>query len=481
MAGIGFRLRAYTQEGTLRSLFRGYYHAMLVAAGPWILTVLSLVTVQYFMRANVVETRTFLETIIYIYAWTLITTAPLQLVVTRYLADQLDAQKLGTHMPCLVTVTAVSAVFHAVLGMAFMLFVHVPWAYRFTAVALFVLVAETWLVMAFIGSLRAYHLVATSFLSGTGAGIVTSYIMGRYLGETGYLVGMVVGQAVVLAVALSSLAREFEFDQSADWRWLAYFRRYPMLPAAGAVYYLAIWLTLMIYWWGPEGYLIKGAVLYAYPPMDLASFYAQMTIIPTITAFYVHCETQFYEDYRGFYNAILTRKPLDFIVECRKKMTRRLKEAMFSLGLIQVTVTLGAITFADQIQVVLQMTLLEKRLFQNVCIGALPQVMLLFVLVILFYFQFYRQALAASLVALAGSLLGGLISLKLGQLYYGLGLALGTGLGFLVGLGWLLRQMERLEYLTFTQQPMAERVPYRPDMWLGDGLGNRVLREGGKP
>ena len=101
MAGIGFKLRAYTQEGTIGGIFRGYYHAALVAAGPWILTVVSLVVVQYLMRAQGDETRLFLELIIYVYAWTLITTAPIQLVVTRYLADQLDAQRLSTHMPTL--------------------------------------------------------------------------------------------------------------------------------------------------------------------------------------------------------------------------------------------------------------------------------------------------------------------------------------------------------------------------------------------
>ena len=128
MAGIGFKLRAYTQEGTIGGLFRGYYHAMLVAAGPWLLTVFTLVAIQYFMRAQLVETRTFLETIIYIYSWTLITTAPIQLVATRYLADQLDAQKLSTHMPCLVTVTIVNAVVHAAIAFPFMWMVAVPWA-----------------------------------------------------------------------------------------------------------------------------------------------------------------------------------------------------------------------------------------------------------------------------------------------------------------------------------------------------------------
>lgn len=479
MAGIGFKLRAYTQEGTLGGLFRGYYHAALVAAGPWILTVISLVVVQYLMRAQGDETRLFLELIIYVYSWTLITTAPIQLVVTRYLADQLDAQRLSTHMPTLVSVTVVNSLFHFFIGTIFILFVDINWFMRFTAVALFVLVAQTWLVMAFIGALRAYHLVASSFVTGTAVSLIAAYALGRYFSVNGYLMGMVAGQCAVLAVALASLAREFEFDRSFNWSWLRYFRICPQLPLAGLIYYASVWMTLMFYWWGPEGYLIQPRILYAFPTLDLASFYAQMTIIPTITAFYVHCETSFYEDYRGFYNSILTKKPLDTIRDCRKRLKLRLRDSLFALFLVQVAVTLGALTFAPQLQTLLQWNDGERYMFRNVCLGAVPQVMLLFCQVILFYFQLYREALVSSIVTFVGCLVGAFITLKLGQDSYGLGLALGASLGCVVGYFQLFSQIDYLEFLTFSKQPMAEAIPFDPAMMDNQGhLGKTLIRDG---
>jgi uncharacterized membrane protein len=148
------------------------------------------------------------------------------------------------------------------------------------------------------------------------------------------------------------------------------------------------------------------------------------------------------------------------------------------MGLIQLTVTLGAITFSEQIQAFLQMSDLERHLFQNTCLGAFPQVMLLFVQVILFYFQLYREALVSSVVTLLGSLAGALWTLHAGELYYGLGLLIGTSIGFAVALIWLLRQLDRLEYLTFSSQPMAEAVPFRPEMVGPGGLGTWVLKDG---
>jgi len=291
--------------------------------------------------------------------------------------------------------------------------------------------------------------------------------------------GMVVGQCAVLAVALASLAREFEFDTSFDWAWTKYFRLCPQLPLAGLIYYAAVWMTLMFYWWGPEGYLIQPKLLYSFPTIDLASFYAQMTIIPTITAFYVHCETSFYEDYRGFYNSIMTKRPLEDIVEHRQRLKTRLRDSLFGLFLVQIAVTLGALTFAPELQMLLQWNDGERLMFRNVSLGAVPQVMLLFCQVILFYFQLYKEALWSSIVTFIGCLVGAFITLHYGQDYYGLGLLLGASLGCAAGYFTLFAQIDRLEYLTFSKQPMAEGIPFESSMMTPEGyLGKTLIRNG---
>ncbi|MCA9780102.1 MAG: hypothetical protein KC800_25420, partial [Candidatus Eremiobacteraeota bacterium] len=189
MAGIGFQLRRFTQEGTLRGFIKGYYNAALVAAGPWVLTVISLIVIGFLMRQNAARTELFLETIIYIYAFSLITTAPFQLIVTRYLADQLDAQKLTAHIPSFLSVGIVSAVFHYVVGFIFFSQVDVSWVYTMISAALFAMVSLVWLLLAFVGAVRAFHLVATSFTAGTIVAILSAYFLGLRVGDVGYLLG----------------------------------------------------------------------------------------------------------------------------------------------------------------------------------------------------------------------------------------------------------------------------------------------------
>lgn len=480
MAGIGFKLRSFTQEGTLGGFFKGYYNAALVASGPWLLTVISLVAIQYLMRHTAARPELFLETIIYIYAFSLMTTAPFQLVITRYLADQLDAQKLSAHIPSLITVTAVSGIFHFLLGFLFFCTVEVSWLYRFVSGALFAMVAEVWILMAFVGAVRAFHLISTAFVTGTVVSIVSAYYLGLNLGEPGYLMGMLLGNSIIIAICLVALAREFETADSFNFEWTEYFREVPFLPIAGILYYAAIWSSIMIYWF-TVGDPVQPDVLFAYEPIDLASFFAQISILPAVTMFYVHNETRFYEDYRGFYNAVLAKRKLSVIEERRETLVQNLKESLYHLALVQGVITFGCVVFAPQIAKNLEMNAHEQQMFVNMSLGAAPQVMLLFSMVILFYFQFYKEAFITSLTALVASVITGWWTLAYGgEPTYGLGLLVGTGCGMLVGMYLLFRRLKVLEYLTFSSQPMAEELPFRSKLLTANGKFGKYYLQGGK-
>lgn len=478
MAGIGFQLRRFTQEGTLRGFLKGYYNAALVAAGPWVLTVISLICIGYLMRQNAARTDLFLETIIYIYAFSLITTAPFQLIVTRYLADQLDAQKLTAHIPSFLSVGIVSSVFHYLLGFVFFAQVEVSWSYAMISAALFAMVSLVWLLLAFVGAVRAFHLVATSFTSGTVVAILSAYFLGMRIGDVGYILGMLIGNAVIVVIGLTALAREFDSAVSFNFEWLGFFKKAPSLALAGGLYYLAIWSSIMIYWF-TVGDPVQPHVLYAYEPLDLASFYAQMTILPAVIIFYVHNETGFYEDYRGFYNAVMARKNLATIEKQKEILVENLKDALVNLTLIQAVVTFSTVCFAKPIQQALEMSDLERQLFVNMSLGAFPQAILLFVMVIMFYFQLYPEAATTAATALVGCIVVGALTLKAGENTYGLGLLGGTLLGLAVGFYLLFNRIGRLEYRTFSSQPMAEEKPFEPRMLTPSGsFGIYYIRNG---
>ena len=89
MAGIGFELRKLMAPGTYTAHARAYTYAAIVGAGPWLSSVLGLAVLGALaVDPSDFETRqTFASTVVYVFGGTLVLTGPLQMVVTRFLAD----------------------------------------------------------------------------------------------------------------------------------------------------------------------------------------------------------------------------------------------------------------------------------------------------------------------------------------------------------------------------------------------------------
>ena len=91
MAGIGFVLRKLTRRDDLLGIMQGYTHAAMASSGPWLFTVLSLGAISALTADldRLYEVTTFRLVIIYNFAFSLVFTGPILLVVTRYLSDMI--------------------------------------------------------------------------------------------------------------------------------------------------------------------------------------------------------------------------------------------------------------------------------------------------------------------------------------------------------------------------------------------------------
>ena len=98
MAGIGFALRRLSNEENLLSRAASMGHAAVVAAGPWLFTILSLglITITTEPVAGLQTLETFRCAVIYAFAISLVTTSPVAIVTTRLVADGLYQRKFAS-------------------------------------------------------------------------------------------------------------------------------------------------------------------------------------------------------------------------------------------------------------------------------------------------------------------------------------------------------------------------------------------------
>jgi uncharacterized membrane protein len=440
MAGIGFELRGMIeQRGGFLSKVRAYAAAGLISSGPWLMTILTL---------------TLLNLLTYAFAFSLVLVGAGQMAITRRVADLLYSKKYNRVLPAFtasmlvvgVTSLAIAAVFCAIAGFS-------P-ALSFVAVSLFMVISMTWLALTWLSVAREYDMVLRAYVYGTlvSVGGVLFCLMTE--GTIGVLAAYTAGQTFTLMLLTSTIVRGMEADGKRDFTVFKALRTFPRLVGVGLFYNAAIWVDKMIFWFS-DGIGPHEFVQY-HPLYDTCCFLAYLTVVPALAVNLIRLETSFYETYREYYGAILAGTPLSYIEDKRERMFETLQESTIRLLRVQGAITVLLIIFAPYLIEFLELPPIATRIFRLTCLGAFFHVMLLLTILMQMYFDLRAQAMGTSLVFLLLNAGMAWWSVEMGEETYGIGYCAASFLALLLGYSLLHRSLERLDYLTFTGQPIDD-------------------------
>lgn len=183
MAGIGFELRQLSRQQSLAGLVGALGHAAVIAAGPWLFTIVSLAAITLFTEqvAGLAILSTFRAIIIYAFAVSLVLTAPVTIVATRLVADALWLKKPERVRPLLfgAYVVSICVVSAGVAGLT--LYFRMPPVLGAALLAASLTVALIWVALSFCGAVRDYQGVTIAF----ALGLFTSVLLGIASGVSG--------------------------------------------------------------------------------------------------------------------------------------------------------------------------------------------------------------------------------------------------------------------------------------------------------
>ena len=458
MAGIGFKLRDLLKEERYLSDITAHLYSAVVAAGPWIFSIISLTAVTIFSLPllSKSELDLFRATIVYTFIFSLVINGMFQLIISKFIADRfyLRDPTLGTAFTGTLCLTAgisfsLAAVFYA--------FCNVSPLYKITAIGLFVTMSCLWLVMSFLGVLRDYRTISLAFLEGNVVGLGAAMILGRHLRTEGWLIGFSLGQVIILFILIYEVLRETGWRESNFWEFCRYFKLFPQLILIGLFYSLAIWVDKWLLWFSREGYVVWSLFRTHYP-YDSAMFLAYLTVVPTLGIFLLKVETNFYERFRGYYNAIRDRAGLEELESRIGEIKDSLRESFGTLVRTQGLITVMAVFFAPRLFNFIGWSPFQLNIFRFGALGAFFHVMALITIIILCYFEFWKGSLLVTGIFLATNTVFTLITMKLGSPYYGLGYAASSFLTFLVSITVLWRGLRNLNYRTFSGQPIPPAI-----------------------
>jgi uncharacterized membrane protein len=399
MAGIGWKLQKMIDGGSFGGTMGAYITGVAVTSAPWLLTSAVLMSLRIAARADVSSQFQMVEKIVtLVYALTVILSAPVHVVVSRYTADRLYDRQLDRIAAPFWRALTWTLLGSLAVGAALMLVLGVPLRLAIVGTFLTVVVGAQWLLLSVGGGLTSPVVVLRAFCAGAPLAVIASLVLYRTLklGAVGYLVGFAAGQATTMLLLLHGVSRVLPARTDESARLRPAFGEYALLAVSSLTYYVSIWADKAILW------LLAGA--------KEASLYSAVTaiawfsVVPTFGWIYVQIETVFYRRFRGFYGGLGGGAPLALLREKAGLLTGEAMRILRGALLVQGGVLVLALAGADLVLSVFGLPHASVGAFRLAAAGAALQLMSLLEILLLYYFDLRREALVVSLTLLGSEI-----------------------------------------------------------------------------
>lgn len=451
MAGIGFVLKKLIKRDDLIGAASAYMHSSLISCGPWVFTIVAL-SIVYTLGGGDAQSQGYLNlqaTLFYNFAFSLIFTAPLHMVATRYIADSIYKNSItdisASLLTCLslITVTQSLPVFYY-----YFVYLELPLMFKIAAFVNLFLLSFIWILNVYLTALKNYMATTRAFAIGMFIVFIFSVWILRSYNETGILIGFDLGLAFIAFSLAGEVLAEYNYHFITKKVFRQYFKKYYELALAGTFYSLGVWGDKLIMAYAPEATVLESGMR-DYFEYNVSFFVAYIVMIPSIAMFILSVETNFFEHYRKFYKDILSGVPYSSIDENHTAIINSIREQGRNLAIVQGVIVFFVIAFSYKIFNFLHLAMGQISMFHFAVLGSYFHVLALFELIVLAYFECRRTAMWIQFVFFVSNFVFTYITMKMGFAYYGYGYFLSAVLTFLVATIALYHNAKQLPYGEF--------------------------------
>jgi uncharacterized membrane protein len=225
-------------------------------------------------------------------------------------------------------------------------------------------------------------------------------------------------------------------------------RRYWVIAFGALAANSAIWADKWMMWLSPIGETVEGGFVHA-PLYDSAMFIACLVIIPSLSLFVVHLETDFFQFYQRYFSTIRRHGALRRIEEDRRALTEVTLSALFHIILIQVGLCAAVTLTAPLIAEALNLQFRQISILRFGTMGTLFQFIFLACSAVLLFLDRRWAFLVLQIVFLALTVVLTWISIQMGWRYHGLGFLAAALISSICAFVVMERSLANLNFLTF--------------------------------
>jgi polysaccharide biosynthesis protein PelG len=242
MSGINTTIERMTRQRPLSGIVIAYVYAALLVAGPWIFTMVGIVGLSSTGCSTVCDQLVlFRSIVIYNSLFSLVVTSPLAFFSGRFIADQLYlGRSQGVYSTFIGSLGVFCLIALVCVVPFYLLAATLDGPVRFAAIQNAVLIGVSWLLIPFLGVIRAHIAMLVAFGSNALVMIVLGYLLVEPSATTlllGFNVSFAITDTILIGTLVWRFGTQVELDRS--------LLRFPPLkwelPVAGLAYAVGIW------------------------------------------------------------------------------------------------------------------------------------------------------------------------------------------------------------------------------------------------
>ncbi len=449
MAGIGIELKKIYSKNNISNMILGTAYSSMVTVGPTLLIVFVLIMIYSVLGFNYIDVarRELLSTTtLYIFVFSGIITAPINAVFSRYIGDKVYQKKTRDILPSFYTGISVVSIMGTMLAIPVLYRLYtvanVGTSFIIGAYALWMSVVIVFFSVIYIHATKDYNVVFLFYVLGMTIAFATSFALNNFVDIIVAIIwGLAIGFFCIAFLQFAYLAKWFEDSTENYMECIHYLWRFKSLLFANLCYTLGIYAHIFIFWFAEDRVIIASTFL-SNPMYDMAACIAMFSNITTTIIFIVMAETEFHDAYQLYMQSVVGGT-YRLIQKNKNILFRTLAQQIVRLVVIQSLITsilfLVAITFLPR----LYFDAMIIEIYPVLSVGYFILFLMYCIIIYLYYFNDQIGCTVLSVVFLLGTVFGTIYSMELEIQFYGMGLVIGSVLGFACGF-FRIRYIERV-------------------------------------
>ena len=465
MAGIGVNLKKIYGKHTLTTNLLGIGYSAVVTVAPMFLVIAAILLMSNtlgFSKIGYADRELFACTVLYIFIFSLLVTAPFSAVLSKYMSDIIYEERYEDILPCFYVGLCMNILLGILLGVPFCLREYlvggVDIFYVFTGFCGYVSLILVFYAMLYLSICKDYKKISIFFLIGMAAAFGLSMLLVHGLGwrvTEGMLFSLVAGFFLIACLEAAQIRQYFKKNSGRYAPVFEYFKKYWMLVVTNFGYTLGMFLHNFVFWRTDLRMTVAHSFICA-PQYDLATCLAMLTNISATVILISRIEMNFHEKYKAYSEAVIGGRGLD-IRNAKNRMFHQLAAEIMNLMRIQFIISV--ILFLICIVMLPQYGFsgLVMRIYPCLAAGYFILFLMYSAIIFLYYFNDTMGAMLTAVVFAVGTFVGSLISSHFSEIWYGMGVVCGAFFGWCVAYKRLRLVERNMDVHVFCQGHLLQR------------------------